>query len=311
MRHADRTVEEVLAQLAHEAHGVVTHDQLLAAGVTLSEIRHRLRTGALLHEYPRVYRVGHRAPSVEARYLAAVWACGDRALLCGRAAGHLWSLIKATPPPPEVTSPTERRLRGIKTRRSRSLRAEDGTVRRGIPVTTVPYTLVALAGTLSAHELARACHEASVRYGTTPAQVEAVLERFPKARGAGTLRRVLRGHERVTLSTLERRFLARLSAAGLPLPQTNRRAGGRLVDCRWPEYRLTVELDGYRYHRSRHAWEQDRRREREAHARGDDFRRYTYGDVFERPDLMLAELTALFEAKRPASMSQDDTQAGQ
>jgi len=60
-----------------------------------------------------------------------------------------------------------------------------------------------------------------------------------------------------------------------------------------PSTRLTVELEGYRYHHSRHAWEQDRRREREAGAGGDEFRRYTYGDVFEDPRLMLAELRAL------------------
>jgi very-short-patch-repair endonuclease len=68
---------------------------------------------------------------------------------------------------------------------------------------------------------------------------------------------------------------------------------GRRVDCRWPDHRLTVELDSYRYHHSRHAWEQDRRREREARARGDEFRRYTYGDVFESPGRMLAELRDL------------------
>jgi hypothetical protein len=79
----------------------------------------------------------------------------------------------------------------------------------------------------------------------------------------------------------------------LPLPVTNRPAGGRRVDCRWPDRRLTVELDSYTYHRSRHAWEQDRRREREAYARGDEFRRYTYGGVFERPARMLAELRSL------------------
>jgi very-short-patch-repair endonuclease len=97
----------------------------------------------------------------------------------------------------------------------------------------------------------------------------------------------------VTLSELERRLQELLTAAGLPLPETNKRAGGRRVDCRWPDRRLTVELDSYRYHRSRHAWEQDRRREREAHARGDEFRRYTHGDVVESPRLMLAELDAL------------------
>jgi hypothetical protein len=62
---------------------------------------------------------------------------------------------------------------------------------------------------------------------------------------------------------------------------------------RWPEHPLTVELDSYTYHRSRHAWEQDRRREREAYARGDQFRRYTYGDVYERPAQMLGELAGL------------------
>jgi hypothetical protein len=56
-----------------------------------------------------------------------------------------------------------------------------------------------------------------------------------------------------------------------------------------------VELDSYRYHGSRHAWELDRRREREAHARGDDLRRYTYGDVFDDPRPMMSELRGLLE----------------
>ena len=54
-----------------------------------------------------------------------------------------------------------------------------------------------------------------------------------------------------------------------------------------------MELDSYRFHRSRHAWEQDRRREREAFARGDDFRRYTWDDVTEDPAPLLAELRQL------------------
>ena len=163
-------------------------------------------------------------------------------------------------------------------------------------MTTVARTLVDLAAVLSPDDLARACHEAGVRHGTTPADVEAVLARRRCAPGAGKLRSIMRGDVRVTLSKLERRFLARLREAGLALPQTNRPAGGRRVDCRWPELGLTVELDGYRYHHSRHAWEQDRRREREARARGDEFRRYTFGDVFEDPGPMLAELRALLLA---------------
>jgi hypothetical protein len=161
------------------------------------------------------------------------------------------------------------------------------TVWRGIPVTTPARTLVDLSSVLAVSDLARACHEAGIRYGTAPDEVEAIMGVRP---GAVELRRVLRGDEHVSLSALERQFLALLRRAGLPLPVTNRPAGGRYVDCRWVEERLTVELDGYRYHSSRHAWELDRRREREAYARGDEFRRYTYGDVFEQSAPMLAEL---------------------
>jgi hypothetical protein len=152
---------------------------------------------------------------------------------------------------------------------------------------------VDLAAVLSLNALARACHEAGVRHRTTPAQVEDVLTRRPNTPGAAKLKVVLRGDVHVTLSVLERRFLKRLRENGLVLPQTNRRAGAKRVDCRWPEQRLTVELDSYRYHGSRHAWEQDHRRERVARARGDEFRRYTYGDVFEHPALMLDELRRL------------------
>src|SRR5215211_3562924 len=271
MRPLSRTVERRLARLGGSAHGVVTRVELLRAGVTAAEIRRRVRCGALIREYPGVYRVGHGAPSVEARYMAAVRACGEGALLSGRAAGYLFGALKGLAPPPEVTAPTERRIKGIRTRRSRRMDARDATTFRAIPVTTLPRTLVDLASVLDPADLARACHEAEVRHRTTPAQVDAVLERRPKSPGAANLRAVLRGDAPIILSRLEKRFLAMLREAGLALPHTNRPAGGRYVDCRWPDHRLTIELDSYRYHHSRHAWEQDRRRERQARARGDEF----------------------------------------
>jgi Transcriptional regulator, AbiEi antitoxin len=290
MRPQGRTVE---SELARTQHGVVTRAQLLAAGVSPAAIRRRVRKGVLLTQHPGVYRVGHRAPSVEAAYLAAVLACGTGALLCGRAAAHLFGLVMGVVPEAEVMTATERRIAGIRTRRCRRMDDRDATTFRRIPVTTVPRTLVDLAAGLPLDELARACHEAGVLYRTTPADVGAVLERRPSSPGAATLKRVLHGDVHVTLSALERRFLALLRENRLELPQANRIAGGRRVDCRWPARRLTVELDSYRFHGSRHAWEQDRRREREARANGDEFRRYTYGDVCEQPRLMLRELQEL------------------
>ena len=293
-------MEQELALAAASTHGVVTRRALLEQGFTSPQIAHRVRKGTLLPEFRGVYRVGHRAPSTQARYLAAVLACGDGAVLSGRAAAFLLGLIRSAEPPPHVTCPTERRIDGIATTRARRMDPRDATIWRAIPITTVPRTLVDLAAQLDAGALARACHEAAVRHRMRPQDVEAVLRRHPPRKGAGALRRVLRGDEPVTLSTIERRFLRVLEAAGLPRPKTNRMASGRYVDCRWPAQRLTIELDSYRFHSSRHAWELDRRREREARARGDEFRRYTYGDVVESPQLMLAELRALLSPRRPA-----------
>jgi very-short-patch-repair endonuclease len=298
------TVERVIERIASSQHGVASRAQLLGAGVSDEEIKGRLSKGALIRVHPGVYRVGHRAPSVEARYLAAVLAGGEGAVLSGRAAGHLWGLIKGPAPPPEVTAPTKRRIKGVRTRRGEDLR-RDATTRQGIPITTVPRTLVDLSSVLSLDDLARACHEAGGKYRTTPKHVEAVLARRPNAPGAKNLRAVLRGDAHVTLSALERRFLHLLKKANLPLPITNKPAGSKRVDCRWPERKLTVELDSYRYHNSRHAWEQDRRREREAHARGDELRRYTFGDVFDGPRVMVSELSGLLgsRSKRPVPPS--------
>ena len=282
-----------MAELATADKGLVTRQALLAEGLTEDEIRFRLRNGGLFAEHRGVYRVGHEAPNIEVTYLAAVRGCGARALLYGPPAAYLWRVRKGRPPGPEVIAPTERRLKGVVTHRSRRLSEADAAICRGIPVTTVSRTIVDMAARLPLNDLARLCHEAGVMHRTTPRAVYSVLQRRPNATGAKKLHVLLRGDAPVTLSKLERRFQELLRENDLPLPVTNRVAGGRRVDCRWPEHRLTVELDSYRYHHSRHAWEQDHRRRREARARGDEFRRYSWGDVFEEPEFMLTELGEL------------------
>jgi len=282
MGHQDGT-DAVIARLAWRSHGVVTRLQLLANGVTKKQIRTRIKRGSLIVVYPGVYRVGHRAPSIEATYIAAVRACGEGAPLMEAAAAYLYGLSKGDPPDPVVKARTSRRINGIEVHKARSL--ERGTVWRGVPITTVPQTLIDLAPSMPFDQLVLACHEADVKYGVTP---QSFKGRIPRR-----LRVALEGGIPVTLSALEARFLEVLHAEGLPIPVTNRRRGAHRVDCRWPDHGLTVELDSYRFHRTRHAWEQDRRRERDAHRRGDEHRRYPYGDVFEDSRAMLAELRTL------------------
>jgi hypothetical protein len=292
-----RTVDRKVAELAARSHGVVTRAELLRAGVTDRELRRRVAKGTLVPVHRGVYRVGHAAPSVEARYLAAVKACGPGSLLAGRAAAHLLHLLKRPPSLPEVLTAHHRRPKGVTVHRCRSIDRRDATEWRGIPVTNLPRTIVDLAAVLDPPDLARPFHEAFVKHRLKPAAVERVLARRHNWPGARKLQRVLGGDEPISLSRLESAFIAVLRRARLPLPETNRLTDGRYVDCRWPEQRLTVELDSYKAHGTRHAWERDIDRERQARARGDEFRRYTWRDVVEDPEPMLRDLAELLRLR--------------
>ncbi len=288
-----RSADERVASIASRQHGVVTTADLLGAGLSRAGVARRARRGTLHRVHRGVYRVGHRAPNTQARYLAAVLACGDGAALCAFAAAFLYGLVKGGEPVAEVVTVRDRRVDGVRTHRARHLHPLDVSTHEGIAITTVPRTLLDIAAGLSLDGLAYAAHQAEVRHGVRPAAVDAVIARRPNARHAKRLLDLFHGDTHITLSRLERAFLRVLRQHGLPLPETNRPADGRYVDCRWPERRLTVELDSYTFHHSRHTWELDRRREREARARGDEFRRYTYGDIVEDTALMLDELRGL------------------
>ena len=217
-------------------------------------------------------------------------ACGEGALIGGLASCWLHRLVSDGPPAPTVWAPRERRVPGVVCRRMRRGRLPSTRV-AGIPVVSVPRALVAAAAVLPVGELIGVCHEAGVKHRTTPRRVARVMP--DNAPGARRLRAVLTGEQQVTLSRLETAFGNLLEEHRLPRAITNKVASGRRVDCRWPEHGLTVELDSFTFHNTRQAWERDRRREREAYARGDQFRRYTWADVFEDPTLMLAELRGL------------------
>ncbi|MEA2349665.1 MAG: hypothetical protein QOG86_606 [Thermoleophilaceae bacterium] len=172
---------------------------------------------------------------------------------------------------------------------------------RAIPVTSVPRTLVDLAAELSLDDLAVAFHEAGHRYGTTPRHIDAVLRDRRSPPGAHNLRLVLGREAHVLLSRLERAFMALLRKHDLPLPQTNVRVGVHRVDLHWPGYGLTIELDSYRFHNSRKAWEADRARERDARASEHEHQRLTWYDVVEDPEPTVRYLRRLLRqpARRP------------
>lgn len=279
----------IAAAIAGRQHGRVTRAQLLANGIDGKRVERWLADGRLRRVHLGVYAVGHLAPSMHGDYIAAVLAGGEGSKLSHAAGAHVFKLTRAKRrPPPEIVVPTlhHRRRPGIVIHRVARLHPHDITICEGIPITSVPRVLLDLAPRLAPAELTRACHEAWVHHRTTPAHVAACIARNPHKPGAAKLRRAL-GSD-VTLSELEDAFLELVAGHALPRPRTNIDRHGDKVDCYWPEHDLTVELQSYRFHATRSAFDRDTARRRRSHHVA-----FTYGDVTETGVATVAELRAL------------------
>jgi very-short-patch-repair endonuclease len=137
--------DAIVARIAARQHGVVALEQLLRVGVSREAVKGRLRSGRLHRVHRGVYAVGHAKLTREGRWLAAVIACGQGAVLSHASAGALWGILSSTSPSfVDVTVwgySGRKKRRGIKIHRSITLTSKDVTRRWGIPVTTRARTL--------------------------------------------------------------------------------------------------------------------------------------------------------------------------
>ncbi len=175
---------------------------------------HRLHRG--------VYAAGHPVLTAEGRWLAAVLAVGERAVLSHRSAARLWGLPVKEGREVDVIGLRGRRpLKGITVHSSRALGDDEITTRRRIAVTTLPRTIADLADVLTERELSRAVHEAEVLHRVSQRALDRAAESARGRRGCGRLRRTVGGERDVTRSALERRFLSLCRRHGLPRPEVN------------------------------------------------------------------------------------------
>jgi very-short-patch-repair endonuclease len=221
--------------------------------------------------------------------MAAVLACGPGALLSHRSAGALWGITWPTSLPPDVTVSAVRRQRtGLRQHSVRNFTAADRAVCDGIPLTSLPRTLLDLATILTPQRLERALEE-SERLGLFDLRaVEDLMSRSTGRRGVARLRSALSAYREpaFTRSELERRFLELVKEAGLPRPSANAWVEGHEVDVIWRRERLVVELDGYEFHRTRAAHERDRRRDEELALAGYQVIRLTWQRIERRDELI-------------------------
>ena len=263
-------------------------------------IGERVRSGHLLPLHPGVYAVGHTRLRREGHWLAAVLAVGPGAVLSHRDAAGLHDLRAANHARIDVSTAGKAGSSAkIAVHRTRTLDAQDITTVRGIPVTTVARTLVDLAGTVPYHHLTRAIKEAERQRTFDLQKVQDALARTRGRRGPGhrAMREAIaecaahEGHH--TRSPLEDAFLRLLRDRGLPSPATNATIEGFEVDAVWPAERIAVELDGWRDHGTRRAFEEDRKRDAALTAAGWRVVRFTYRQVTQGPDAVIETLRRL------------------
>ena len=130
--------------MARRQHGVVTRSDLARFGFTEEAIEHRLATGRLHLVSPGVYVVGRPELGSHGRWMAAVLACGEDALLSHRSAAELWGIGYEEAGRIDVSIRRRSKItrKGIKVRSRPSLGAHSVVVRFGIPVTNPIQTLV-------------------------------------------------------------------------------------------------------------------------------------------------------------------------
>ena len=122
-------------------------------------------------------------------------------------------------------------------------------------------------------------------------------------RGVGPLTRLLdlQSGPSLTRSEAEERLLALVRQAGFPSPQVNVMVRGHLVDFFWADEGVVAEVDGYRYHSSRRAFERDHARDAELD--GADLRviRVTWRQLVDTPYAVVARLARGLAAGRRAA----------
>jgi very-short-patch-repair endonuclease len=276
--------------------GVITLAQARRAGLSLKAVQRRIAAGHWIRCSRGVYFVNDRPFTDAARIRAAVWGYGERAAASGLTAAWWHGLTKFAPDVVEVTAPRNshgRSRQGCLLRR-RDLEPSDVVVHCGIRVTALALTVIeaavkerggaklmdsALQRRLGLRELWRAHLRNKGRYGS------------PQAR------RLLQAASDGARSEAERLLVKLLREAGITGWRTNHPIGPYKVDVAFPASKIVIEVDGWAFHSDQEVFQNDRKRQNYLALMGWQVLRFTWLDLVEYPERIIAEVRAAISAR--------------
>ncbi len=225
-----------------------------------------------------------------------MWSRGDRATASGLAAAWWLGLLATAPEIVEITVPRNshgRAARGTIVRR-RDLAEVDVVEHRFLRVTAPTLTTL----------------EAAVRRGGGPAIMDTALQRRVALanleqthlrnrgrHGARASRRLLDAAAGGARSEAERLTVALLRGAGITGWKANFPVGGYVVDIAFPAAQVAIEIDGWAFHSDQATFQNDRSRQNRLALQGWQVLRFTWLDLTEHPERVLAEICAAVSAR--------------
>ena len=265
-RASGRVEEAEIAVIGARQRQLIRIEQLAELGLGPRGAQHRARAGRLFRVHDGVYALHGPPHSPHQRYLAAQYACGSSSLLGGFCAAAVCSLSENWPGLPEIVAPAGagRRRKGIHVRTS-WVDPRDRAVRHGIPCTTPGRTIIDCAHRAGAEGTEDLIFAADSRRLLDRARFEQLADEHRGRPGIGNVLAVITDDPAELRSRNEIRMFRICRRFSLPRPLCNHRidaAGSTFyADFCWPEIKLIVEADSWRWHGGRRASEDDRNRD--------------------------------------------------
>ena len=301
--------QRATAQAGQNAAGGLHSRQALAVGVTRAAWFRRSESGEVIPLGNGVFRLASWPPSWKQEVMAETLRSKNLTVASHRTAARLLKLDGIGEPVLEFTmlgSTGVNKRRGI-VHRTRMLDPCDVTIVEGIPTTTAARTLVDL-GAVVDKERVELCLEDALRRGLT--SLARLQWRLGELCGSGrhgisVLRELL--DERPigtnpTESGLETKVWRLIYDSRLPLPirQFEVVDNGRFVarpDFAYPEVKVAVEADSYKWHGGRAAWQRELRRRNALQRLGWLVVHVTEEDVRTRPEAVIDEVAAALRSR--------------
>ena len=286
----------VLEDYLRRQDGVITLDQARRVGLSEFAVRRRVQAGQWRRCAPGVYFADDRPFTTAARIRAATWSRGDRATASGLTAAWWLGVMTVAPEIVEITVPRNshgRPASGTRLRR-RDLAEADIVEHRALRVTALPLTVI----------------EAAVRSGGGPAIMDTALQRRlelchleraharnRRRHGSADAQRLLDAAAGGARSEAERLTVRLLTGAGISGWRANFAVGNYLVDIAFPSQRVAIEIDGWAFHSDQAAFQNDRVRQNRLALQGWQVLRFTWLDLTQHPQRVLAQVRAAISAR--------------